>query len=321
MKLRPVFLMLSFILLWSCSSDDETSTIDQDANNFLNEVLTIMENNSINKNEIDWDNFREQVFNEAGTAQNIDETYGAIQLAITLLDDQHSFFLRPDGSRINGMNRLLCTAEEVETPSLPDNIGYVAVSAFSGTDSDESLAFAESIQEKIASDDDENLSGWIVDLRGNSGGNMFPMLAGLGPILGEGVAGYFITPENVEIPWSYSDGASINGQSERVKLSNPYELINPDSKVAVLLDNRVASSGEAIAISFEGKSNTKSFGSATCGLSTGNSGFSLSNSSTLVLTTVLMADRDKNEFGGQLIPDVETSNQTIIEDAIQYIEN
>lgn len=321
MNLRPVLLMHSFIFLWSCSNDDEPTTINQEADNFLNEVLTIMENNSINKNEIDWDDFRNQIFNEAGTAQTIDETYGAIRLALTLLNDNHSFFIRPDGSRFNGRNFPRCTFEDFESPSLPENIGYVAVSSFTGSNDEESLAFAESIQQKIAEDDNENISGWIVDLRGNAGGNMWPMLAGLGPILGEGVAGYFITPDDNEFPWSYTNGASISGQNPIVQLSNPYDLINPNPKVAVLIDNGVASSGEAIAVSFIGRSNTKSFGSATCGLSTGNSTFNLSNSSTLFLTTVYFADRDKNQFGGQLLPDVESDNQTIIEDAIEYIEN
>jgi len=40
-----------------------------------------------------------------------------------------------------------------------------------------------------ASADRDDLIGWIVDLRGNGGGNMWPMLAGVGPVLGEGVVG------------------------------------------------------------------------------------------------------------------------------------
>jgi C-terminal processing protease CtpA/Prc len=35
--------------------------------------------------------------------------------------------------------------------------------------------------------DQGNLAGWIVDLRNNGGGNMWPMLTGIGSILGEGV--------------------------------------------------------------------------------------------------------------------------------------
>ena len=37
-------------------------------------------------------------------------------------------------------------------------------------------------------------SGWMVDLRGNGGGNMWPMRAGIGFALGEGVAGSSVSP-------------------------------------------------------------------------------------------------------------------------------
>jgi len=35
-------------------------------------------------------------------------------------------------------------------------------------------------------------TGWIIDLRGNGGGNMWPMLAGIGFVLGDGPAGSFV---------------------------------------------------------------------------------------------------------------------------------
>ena len=52
----------------------------------------------------------------------------------------------------------------------------------------------QQIQDQIKIMDHPYNIGWIVDLRGNGGGNMWPMLAGIGPILGEGIAGYFIDP-------------------------------------------------------------------------------------------------------------------------------
>ena len=62
-------------------------------------------------------------------------------------------------------------------------------------------AFADAIQAAIRQADRAELAGWIVDLRGNTGGNMWPMLAGFGPVLGEGTAGFFIDPDGVGVPW------------------------------------------------------------------------------------------------------------------------
>ena len=91
--------------------------------------------------------------------------------------------------------------------------------------------------------------------------------------------------------------------------------------MAVLIGPEIGSSGEAVVISFIGRENTRSFGSATCGLSTANSGFKLSDNSTLFLTVSYMADRNLNQYGGKVLPDEEASPQEIIQKAVDWIEN
>jgi carboxyl-terminal processing protease len=150
---------------------------------------------------------------------------------------------------------------------------------------------------------------------------MWPMLAGIGPILGEGIAGYFIGPDNARQAWSFSGGAAIIDTNTLVQVSVNYELLNPNPKVALLINNAVISSGEAIAISFVGRENTMIFGSETCGLSTANDEFNLSDGSTLFLTIAYMADRDQNIFGVPITPDTPAADETIIQDAIDYLNN
>lgn len=106
-----------------------------------------------------------------------------------------------------------------------------------------------------------------------------------------------------------------------VRVKSSYELINPNPKVAVLLGKEIASSGEAIAVSFVGRENTKSFGTPTCGLSTANSGFKLSDNSILYLTVSYMADRNLNLYGSKIMPDEEANAQDIIQKAVDWIEN
>jgi hypothetical protein len=74
-------------------------------------------------------------------------------------------------------------------------------------------------------------------------------------------------------------------------------------RVGVLIDCRVASSGEATAISFVGRPDTRFFGTPTRGLSTSNRGFALSDGATLVLTTSFMADRNLVKYGRPVMPD------------------
>ncbi len=306
------------LLLTTCS-DDNPPSISADAENFLNEVLEIMEGNSINKKTIDWNDFRKKVFDKVPGAKTIEDTYPGIQQALVMLGDNHSSYLKPDGNGIY-VGTISCQKQTISTPVLPDNIGYIKINSFSGSEV-QGTAFANSIRDEIKSQDNASLKGWIVDLRSNGGGNMWPMIAGAGPILGEGIAGYFINADGVETTWSYSDGSSMAGGNIIAQVSEPYELIVPNPKVAVLLDNGIASSGEVMAISFIGRKNTKSFGAPTCGLSTANTVYTLNNSGRLVLTTAHLADRSKKTYGVPVTPDQISNNQNIIQHAVEWIEN
>src|SRR6266850_8052486 len=68
-------------------------------------------------------------------------------------------------------------------------------------------------------------------------------------------------------------------------LKPPYKLSVPNARVAVLTDIGVASSGEAIAIAFRGRPNTRSFGTPTCGLSTAVDQFPLSTGGRMAVVT------------------------------------
>lgn len=319
-----IFFLIHLLAFVSCNSNSDDvepeMQINREVANFLNQMVDIMEENSINKNTIDWPDFRNQVLEKGFSAQNIAQTDDALRQALVLLGDNHSFIVKEDGSFISGSN-IDCPLSSFDAVTTPANIGYVQVSSFSGTDAESTVAFAESVQDAIEAQDNEDITGWIVDLRNNTGGNMWPMLAGIGPILGEGIGGYFIGPNDTQTPWSFSYGAAIIGSNTLVQVTDNYILINPNPKVALLMNKAVTSSGEAIAISFVGRDNTMSFGTESCGLSTANSGFDLDAGYTLLLTIAYMADRNQNLFGVPITPDTPATEDTIIQDAIDYLNN
>jgi len=320
MKINNVFYLLLFISLSSCF-DEETNMLTDEAQNYLSEILDIMEQNSINKQTINWSNFRTQVLDRAAGAQTIQETFPAIREALVLLGDNHSSYTHQDG-RFLFAGTLQCELQDIVAPSIPSNIGYVTVNSFGGSSSsNEAITYAEEIQNQIMNQDNQDILGWIVDLRNNGGGNMYPMIAGSGSLIGEGIAGYFIGPDNTQNSWGFSNNASTVNGNPVTQLTNSIELKTPNPKVAVLLNNGIASSGEVMAISFIGRENTKSFGKSTCGLSTANSGFTLSDNSKLNLTVAFLADRNKNLFGIPINPDLEVGNEDIIQNAIEWIEN
>lgn len=315
-----VWLLLAFVAACQPASEPAPKPINPAVELYLRRILDAMEANSINRKTIDWAAFRNEIMEKAAGAQSNAAAYLAIQLALTRLGDQHSFFRTPDGQVILGLGYPNCQAAAASAPPPDSSIGYVKVSAFTKQGL-EAMAFAETIQNTIRKADKPTLRGWIVDLRGNLGGNMWPMLAGVGPILGEGVAGYFIDPNGQATGWGYEKASSVDNGSVVVTINYPYQLIRPSAKVAVLTDGATTSSGEAIAIAFRERPNTRSFGAPTCGQSTANRTFAFTDGATLNLTVAVMADRTRKVYGKSLAPDVPEDNpEAVVRKALEWLK-
>ena len=300
-------LIISIALAIACGSDgasraalptQPTAAMSAAASTYLNAILALMQANSIKRLTLDWTAFRNNVIAAAGSAQAIADLNPAIRVAITQLGDGHSSYRGAGATSSIFVGTRTCRPSGAPQPSLPATIGYVKVTAFSGS-GDVATAFADQIQNTIVAADRDNLVGWVVDLRGNGGGNMWPMIAGVGPLLGEGPLGYFIGPTGASTLWEYRNGASISGFAV-TRVTTPYRVRREQPRVAVLSDNGIASSGEATLIAFRLRPNTRSFGEATCGLSTANATYTLIDGGTLTLTTSVMADRQKTRFGDSI---------------------
>jgi hypothetical protein len=74
-------------------------------------------------------------------------------------------------------------------------VGYLLVPSFGGEESfnpEKAAGFAKQLNDHVRRLDEMGASGWIVDLRFNSGGDMWPMLAGVGPLLNGNRVGAFV---------------------------------------------------------------------------------------------------------------------------------
>lgn len=323
MKIISLFFLIFVV---GCTSNHSKFGEAGTSEDLLNEIIDNMESKSINKHHIDWDNFRKQVFEVAKISEgDTAKFYGyerntlfAIKTALSLLNDEHSFYRTLHGASIKGSRRG-CTAPYPEVTEIPDHIGYVSVGPIS-TNSYNATGYSTILQTRIEEQDKKDISGWIIDLRGNTGGSMSLMMAGISSILGEVVTGYFIDPNGSETMHEIKENAFwINGKSVHT-LSRPmYELINDSPKVAVLIDNRVVSSGEGVAISFKKRSDTKFFGTSTCGKSTANRSIPMRNGGMLILTVSTMADREKELYGDAIKPDILVENPSdVVRKAIEW---
>ncbi|MEV6713211.1 S41 family peptidase [Lentzea sp. NPDC051208] len=160
-------------------------------------------------------------------------------------------------------------------------------------------------------------TGWVVDLRGNQGGDMHPMLTVVASLLGEGEKGRFISPHG-ETSWGIRRGHVYNGGTTAFRWHRVPGARN--QPVAVLVDGGTASSGEAVLISFLGAEDTRTFGAPTAGYATANEVFRLPDGARLAITTALMADRTGRTYGNAPIaPHTLVDTEDALSAAIEWL--
>jgi hypothetical protein len=284
----------------------------------LDELLGVMRQHSANAGRIDWEAFRAAVMTAAG-AGSAPDIPAAVSVALRLLDDQESYYAGRSGGVIGPSPVGGCRAP-TGAVNVPENIGYVRVRGCDCQADAEIARFAESIQNAIRTADRAGLAGWIVDIRGNGGGNMWPMIAGIGPVLGEGIVGWIVY-NNREYEREYVNGGAQSFGDVFARVELPYTLQNPFPKVAVLTDGSVVSAGEAVVVFFKNRLLTRSFGMATCGHHHLMQEFALGDGSALVLVTARHADRRRVLYSGPVQPDeIVTDPTEAVERAVAWLQ-
>ncbi len=237
-----------------------------------------------------------------------DDVMWALRDMLYAAGDAHSYLVLRS-SRGAFFDMLAPTPPRVELRD--DGVALVALSqvAFDNDPAAEN-AYARDLHAAIARVEARHPRGWIVDLREDGGGSMWPMLAGLSPLVGGPKVGAFVSREVVD-PWLVADGQAGTGSVPVQATVGPHEPLAIASPVAVLIGPDTASSGESTAIAFEQRPHTRFFGKPTLGLyNSGVSQYSLSDGTMFGIVHVLNADRTGRVREGALVPDAVIADGT-----------
>lgn len=277
---------------------------------YVERALAIMRTHALVRDEVDWGRLREATLAQARGAEKPADTYLALQFALTSLGDGHSHFMPAD--RMRQLERAPVSNARTGRPRiaaesrpLGERIGYVRVPGFAGGAHADQVAYAEDLHARFEKLDARARCGWVVDLRGNSGGNLWPMLAGLGPLVGDGVVGAAVRPGAAREPIAYRDGrVALDGHVQLRLRREPYRVARPEAPVAVLVDGRTASAAEIVAMFLDARAATRTFGTPTRGVPTATRTFPLSDGAALILTVATTSDGRGRVADGPIEPDV-----------------
>lgn len=275
------------------------SAMSPEARAYLTAALDVMEENSLHKRELDWREMRENAFALGAKARTPAETYGAVRAALRDLGDGHSRFMTPEEAGA----ALSPSPEDSVLPEgrlLPGGIGYLLLPPVASDTA--AAAYVRQARTVVRDLDGRGARGWIVDLRSNTGGDMWGPLASVGRLLSDGDVGAFVEADGKRTAWTLQDGTP----KAYLGTWGPAEpLAHPDPPVAVLTGKRTASAAEAVTIAFRGQPRTRSFGRPTRGVPTANEAHRLTDGALIVLTQAREADRTGRIHEGPIPPDEE----------------
>jgi hypothetical protein len=348
--------MRLLLALWLCGVSLRAAEISPEATVYLNAALDVMQEHFLHKARFDWPALRRETLAQAAGAQTPVDTYPAIRFALAKLGDHHSYLmLTPELTRAEtqrqpkladpaAMPKVPARKQTFPYPSpfrtrrLPESamvpaasapVAQVVVPLFASPKREELDDYATRVQDAIRDVAAKNPCGWIIDLRGNGGGNIWAMMAGVGPVLGEGEPGAMMDDTGTKIKWFYEAGhagmRNVDDPDYAKTTHEPVRIAGMPA-VAVLLDRDTGSSGEGIAIAFRGRPDTRFFGELTYGAATSTFPYKLSDGAQIYLVTGVMLDRNGNEYRDGIAPDQEvlsmatlTSNDPVIRAASDWL--
>lgn len=298
---RLWFLVAFFVLSWSVQA------ISPQASAYVDTALDLLEQNFLRRDQINWQRVRAGTRERAKDAVTFKDTYPAIRWAFSQLLEPHSFFLEPQQAQTSRA----VSNQPVPTSNQMGNIGYLQLPFHASDGRLEVSTYQDVVLNDMKRLDQNGVCGWIVDLSKNGGGNMYPMIAGLGALIGEGTLGHFFgADKKLLASWSYQNGAAKIGDYVAAQVKEPYQLRKANPPVAVIISNGTASSGEATAMSFIGRPNTRFFGQASAGFTTGNIAPALEDGALMVITASEMADRN-SKIHPKIMPEQATNFFTV----------
>jgi carboxyl-terminal processing protease len=291
---------------------DAASTPPQDPSPrvqaFLDEAMDVLERHAWRRQAVAWDRLRAEVSAQAAGATRTEDAYLALRYALGRLGDRHSYFMTP--RQVTSLDAAPVSNARTRRPPraphgerLAEGVSYLWLPGFAGGSHAAQVEFAERVQSLIEALDGEARCGWVLDLRDNQGGNLWPMLVGVGPLLGDGEAGAAVYPDGREQSYWYRAGRAGLGDFVQLRVPDPYEPLHPPRRIALLLGAETASSAESLALAFAGNPRVRSFGAATRGLATATRNFGLSDGSALVLAVAASRGTRGTMVAGPVLPD------------------
>lgn len=271
-------------------------------------ALSTIDKNGIFAGNDEWKSTYNECLKMIENAKSYDDTYDAIKKALSVGGGKHSMLMTKSESQ----DTTESYDEVLPTVSLDVDIAIIKLPDFLGT-AEAGQKYAK-VAEDFIHENRDKIKGVVLDLRGNTGGDMGPMATAVSSLLPDGELVYYHY-RSYDIPVTLKNGVVSNAGTGGKSLY-PEEKLNVP--VAILTDDMTASSGEALTLCFRGLENTRTFGAPTAGYTSVNMLYNMYDGAQMYLTVAFDKARTGEIFKETSIePDVATDSP--LEAAIEWL--
>ena len=289
-KASIILLMFITCIMVSCG-DSNTR--------YVKKAIRIMDKNGIYARGPEWEQAKSAAL--AAHPTTLEDAQEIVVQAGKVAGGKHTFLMK--ASDVTKNDTAICDMPIAELETLERGIVLIKLPPFSGN-GEEGIKYANTVLSILP----DTLTGAIIDLRGNRGGNMYPMIAAVHRFL----------PNDIILQLRMRNHTMDINVDYVMKVAKVERQAAIHCPVALLTDGLTGSSGEAVLLCFRGMKNTRTFGAPTAGYASSNQPFKLPDGSQLVLTTGTDVARTGEEFCDDPIrPDVMT--ETPFEAAMEWL--
>lgn len=295
--MNKILLLVAVVILASSIHSDPPQTIspDKDDNTvILDSIISIAKTHSLYANKVNWDSVEHEMHRRL-EGDSVEAIIRPVEYLLAQLGDFHGALLM-NGRRYNSfyktdyhypvsmkvMNAIHAKGSIVAGEMLEKEVAYLRIPHFYVSDPNQVSGYTNMVREKICELKSREPKGWIIDLRLNIGGNMYPMFAGLGELFPEiHLGGDSKDGKAYHSRWYNEDGNfhMWNSPMTDIPLTcNPERVnVNDSLRVVFLTGRYTSSSGEAVASAFKSQKNIRLIGEITSGWSSTTGWFPISD--------------------------------------------
>lgn len=310
--MRKVIILLFLTNFYSKSYGQFPGSVDS--------LYTFIKYNSVLRSTVDWKQIDKKFKEQIKYSKSLKDTMNCFVTVLEALNDVHSqiylsnqfyghyphfddsvlVWLRP----LN--DRAISETNKIHSEIFADKVGYIRVPSMQVYDPTQINSYAQSLNDIIIELSKKCKKGFIIDLRLNGGGNLYPMLSGLSQFLGNQTIGFETdVNDSTTRTWELKNGNFVIGGYQTTDIKTKRKSNLKSIPIVVIIGPVTKSSGSMTAIAFKGRPNTIFIGEPTAdGYTTSNGYFQFAPNLTLNFATNYVADRNNCIYKTTVNPEI-----------------